>query len=68
MVIKNTPQPKRGRPVGTIKPRRDYQVLQMRMFPPALERFERARSKTALNNRSEFMRILLDEALKARGF
>lgn len=58
---------KRGRPRKDAD-RKDFNVVQIRMYKEPFARFEKARKETPIVNRSEFCRVLLDEALKARGF
>jgi len=57
-----------GRPKGVKGQRKDWQSLQIRCYPDVMRRFDKAMNDTPLTSRAEFGRILLDEAMKARGF
>jgi len=63
--MQETKKTKRGRPKNTdAKPRF---VIQLRYSEEGMKRLEQAKESIGVHNRSEMARILIDEALKARG-
>lgn len=58
----------RGRPKGASKKKVDRHVIQIRMNPELMQRFMRAKEQEGVESRCEYLRMLMQQSLQAKGF